>query len=177
LTHFSLNLTFLLQHHPDLFSPDAYNFIDFERAYLLVNSRCFKLVVNEGNRDEFLPMDGVANTTISNGTELRVMVPFADMFNHHPVVTDVRPAYMYNNETDVWEMIADSDYNAGDEVFIVYMESSNAELLHHYNFVPRDNPFDTVAVDLNKHFPLCPPGSDHQLCMMKQNWAQVGICI
>ena len=133
----------------------------------------YQLSVTERNRNMILPDNMGHNETIGNGTELRIMVPFADLFNHHSHVTKVRPGYHFNETTDHWEVLADLDYATGDEVFVVYMETSNADLLHHYNFIPRDNPFDTIALSLDAHFPMCQVCPSSSFLFVSPVWCMV----
>jgi hypothetical protein len=50
---------------------------------------------------------------LPNGNSIRVVAPFADMFNHSP---EVKPCHVYNASTGNLSILAGKDYEAGDQV-------------------------------------------------------------
>lgn len=99
----------------------------YRYAWLLANTRTFYYVCP---RTEKL------------GKEDRmVLQPVADLFNH----ADSGCAVAFNEED--FTIMADRDYDAGDEVMICYGNHSNDFLLAEYGFVLDVNRWDEVCID------------------------------
>ncbi|KAK1409539.1 hypothetical protein QVD17_36065 [Tagetes erecta] len=115
-----LSIKHVLERFPEYF--EGVTLHKFKHAYNLVESRAW------------ISTRGVS------------MIPFADFFNHDS-----------NSETDVLsddfkqvsEVIADENYNPGDEVLIRYGKFSNARLLLDFGFITPHNKYDQVKVEVN----------------------------
>lgn len=82
---------------------------------------------------------------LPGGTSLRLMVPFADMFNHS---SDVAQCHAYDPATGDLSILAARDYSVGEQVFIYYGPVPNSRLLRLYGFVLPDNPHDSYELVL-----------------------------
>ncbi|PRP86193.1 hypothetical protein PROFUN_05709 [Planoprotostelium fungivorum] len=76
-----------------------------------------------------------------NGQTVRVLVPFADLFNHQPLV---RTRHQYDEATDSITCISQESFSQGQQVFFNYGAFPNMKLLRVYGFVIERNPFDLV---------------------------------
>jgi len=89
-----------------------YDFKDWMKATVLVESRFF-------NQD-------------INGKKEEIMVPVSDLFNHN---TSQSASWRYNNKAKKFEIFANSDIKEGGEIVLNYGEyKSNAKLLLEYGF-------------------------------------------
>jgi len=73
------------------------------------------------------------------------LVPVGDLLNHslkHKSVDVIREA------DGSFKMIAHRNLIKGEEVYMIYGELSNAQLLHSYGFVENDNPHDNVLLEM-----------------------------
>lgn len=75
---------------------------------------------------------------VSELSKTYYFVPGLDLANHK---SDYRPI-TYDFFNDKFDIIADRDYDEGDEIFVSYGRKSNAQLLLNYGFVEDDNPYD-----------------------------------
>ncbi|KAK4444439.1 putative histone-lysine N-methyltransferase [Podospora aff. communis PSN243] len=103
---------------------------------------------------------------LPDGNSLRVVAPFADMFNHSP---EVEPCHVYNASTGNLSILAGKDYEAGDQVFINYGPIPNNRLLRLYGFVVPGNPNDSYDLVLATH-PTAPLFEKK-----KKLWASAGL--
>ncbi len=83
--------------------------------------------------------------TLSEGTSLRLLAPFADMLNHS---SDVKQCHAYDPSTGDLSILASKDYTVGEQVFIYYGPVPNNRLLRLYGFVLPDNPHDSYDLVL-----------------------------
>ncbi|GBG30755.1 Histone-lysine N-methyltransferase setd3 [Hondaea fermentalgiana] len=74
---------------------------------------------------------------------LPVLIPFADMLNHHPTRADAAEF-----EPDSFLMVADRDLGPGDMLYNSYGRRTNRELLLTYGFVLSDNPWEHTSIPL-----------------------------
>ncbi|KAJ3127200.1 hypothetical protein HK098_006652 [Nowakowskiella sp. JEL0407] len=97
---------------PNMFPPNVFNVEQYAWAIFSVYSRCMDFQI----------------TPTKN---VRVLVPFVDMFNHSP---DVETCHMMDGKGHI-VVTASQNYAAGDEVFISYGKFSNSKMLRLYGFV------------------------------------------
>ncbi|KAK1049842.1 hypothetical protein LTR33_014745 [Friedmanniomyces endolithicus] len=107
---------------------------DFRYYWFIVNSRSF----------HWKPPRGKAGSM--------VMCPFIDYINHAPSGTACNVFERANG----YEVVADRDYAAGEEILATYGAHSNDKLLVHYGFIchsgpdsdhPTPNPDDDIRLD------------------------------
>ncbi|KAK6510245.1 hypothetical protein TWF481_004962 [Arthrobotrys musiformis] len=80
-----------------------------------------------------------------DGKSIRLLAPFADMFNHS---SDVKECHVYDTSSGDFSILAGKDYEAGDQVFINYGSIPNNRLLRLYGFVVPNNPNDSYDLVL-----------------------------
>eukprot|EP00468_Gymnochlora_sp_CCMP2014_P005687 CAMPEP_0167748460 /NCGR_PEP_ID=MMETSP0110_2-20121227/4850_1 /TAXON_ID=629695 /ORGANISM="Gymnochlora sp., Strain CCMP2014" /LENGTH=418 /DNA_ID=CAMNT_0007633477 /DNA_START=312 /DNA_END=1568 /DNA_ORIENTATION=+ len=102
------------------FSPDTLTFKNFTMVLNIVNSRAFQV-----------------DRTSEENKHAPILLPFADMINHHNIATGTN--YRYNGNIDCFEIYADQKYLSGEEVFISYGQNNIQKLLRIYGFVLPDN--------------------------------------
>lgn len=129
---------------PEKFSPEIFNLQNFKKSFAVVLSRVI-----------YLP-----------SLDILALVPLADMVNHKSgcgAVTDFR------GEDNMIVLVADRDYEEGEEVFCSYgVERSNADLLISYGFVPENNKSDFLELTVG----LVP--ADRLFAMKRQLAAEAG---
>ncbi|KAL7923060.1 hypothetical protein ACQKWADRAFT_291107 [Trichoderma austrokoningii] len=69
------------------------------------------------------------------------LIPMADLFNH----ADAGCRVFYSAEG--YDIVADRDYEEGEELYISYSSHSNDYNLLEYGFIPDENPSDDVYID------------------------------
>jgi histone-lysine N-methyltransferase SETD3 len=106
-----------------------FSFDDFVWAKLCVGSRTFALVIG--------------------GQEAKVLVPFADMLNHAPGVHTRRS---YDDGGRALRLLAQREYQAGEEVFTPYGSRSNKDLLLQYGFCMDHNDADQAVLGTTEQF-------------------------
>lgn len=79
----------------------------------------------------------------STENSLPVLIPFADMLNHHPTHADSAEF-----ESNYFAMVADRDLRAGGMLYNSYGRRTNRDLLLTYGFVLQNNPWDYVSIRL-----------------------------
>ncbi|KAL7938059.1 hypothetical protein V8C35DRAFT_290746 [Trichoderma chlorosporum] len=119
--------------HPDLFPLDKFSIQDYKWALCTVWSRAMDFVLPDGN-------------------PIRLLAPFADMFNHS---SEVKQCHVYDALSGSLSVLAGKDYEVGDQVFIYYGPIPNNRLLRLYGFVIPDNPNDSYDLVLSTH-PMAP---------------------
>ena len=82
------------------------------------------------------------------------MVPYADLLNHNATGQPSPPLYGYHSRKQLFEVAADRDYAAGEEIRIFYGENSNTESLYNYGFVTVDNPSEQVTISVPALLPM-----------------------
>ncbi|EGX97217.1 SET domain-containing protein, putative [Cordyceps militaris CM01] len=100
---------------------------DYLYAWFLVGTRSFYYQV-----DETLPYPW---------HDRLALLPVADMFNHASVGCAVAFS------TEVYDVTADRDYEADEELYTSYGAHSNDFLLAEYGFMLQDNPHDQLCLD------------------------------
>lgn len=84
--------------------------------------------------------------------QFRCIAPFADMFNHS---LSSKTCHAFDPHSNSLRVLADKNYESGDQVFIYYGSVPNARLLRLYGFVIPSNPYDAYDLVLTTH-PLAP---------------------
>ncbi|PKK54710.1 hypothetical protein CI102_484 [Trichoderma harzianum] len=123
----------LLGLHPDLFPLDKFTIADYKWALCSIWSRAMDFVLPDGK-------------------SLRVLAPFADMFNHSP---EVMQCHAYDPLSGSLSVLAGKNYEIADQVSIFYGSIPNNRLLRLYGFVMPDNPNDSYDLVLSTH-PMAP---------------------
>lgn len=100
---------------------------EYTYAWLVVNTRTF---YNESPETLKYPWE-----------DRLALIPVADLFNH----TDAGCKVYYS--PGGYHILADRDYNEGEELFISYSTHSNDYNLLEYGFIPDENPTDDVYID------------------------------
>ncbi|PTB43474.1 uncharacterized protein TrAFT101_002034 [Trichoderma asperellum] len=100
---------------------------EYTYAWLVVNTRTF---YNESPETLKYPWE-----------DRLALIPVADLFNH----ADAGCKVYYSPEG--YHIIADRDYEKGEELFISYSTHSNDYNLLEYGFIPDENPSDDVYID------------------------------
>lgn len=101
------------------------------------------------------------------------LVPMADFFNHRPhpsqkredYVPDVRGEFFEKHHrvsSNRAELIADRPARAGDQIFETYGDNSNFIYFMYHGFIPDENPYECVEVQLPDLFPRKPSDSDRR---------------
>jgi hypothetical protein len=137
-----------------LFPSRKYSVGRYVYAYTLVNSRSFMLDLQRG---------------VGSGASLElVMIPFVDLMNHHHEAVSkdadgqAAPQFVFDGASRQIKVYAGADYAVGNEIFLSYGATSNpvpgfitdggnggnAHNIHHYGFMPVENPSETVHVGL-----------------------------
>ncbi|CAI5977326.1 unnamed protein product [Closterium sp. NIES-64] len=111
-----------LTHHPHLhsFLPNL-TYDQFCHAYSLVCSRAWGI-------------EALGNLAL---------VPYADMINHNP---HSHTLLCYDEEQQAVEIIADRDYEPGEQVLVSYGDLSSGVLALDFGFTVPDNPHDSVEL-------------------------------
>ncbi|KAK3240323.1 hypothetical protein CYMTET_49831, partial [Cymbomonas tetramitiformis] len=111
-------------------------------ALLMVHSRSFWLEVPPACREQLRPRPQSA--------KLRVLVPFADQFNHAFKPSDSACEKPWELQSSVdglrFQVVADRNFQKGEQLTFDYGHSKNIELLVSYGFVIPRNAADTVAL-------------------------------
>ncbi|KAL2075202.1 hypothetical protein VTL71DRAFT_144 [Oculimacula yallundae] len=123
----------LFDRHQELFPRHKFTIEDYKWALCTVWSRAmdFKL---------------------GDGTSIRVVAPFADMFNHS---SEVEQCHVYDALSGNLSVLAGKNYEPGDQIFINYGPVPNSRLLRLYGFVLPGNPNDSYDLVLTTH-PMAP---------------------
>lgn len=100
---------------------------EYTYAWLVVNTRTF---YNETPETLKYPWE-----------DRLALIPVADLFNH----ADVGCRVYYSPEG--YHIVADSNYEKGEELYISYSSHSNDYNLLEYGFIPDENPSDDVYID------------------------------
>jgi hypothetical protein len=100
---------------------------EFSYTWFIINTRTFYYVTPE--MESYSPDDRLA------------LLPIADLFNHAD--TGCRVSF----SSDGFDITADRDYRAGEEIFISYGSHSNDFLLAEYGFILMENQWDKVSLD------------------------------
>ena len=100
----------------------------FSLAWLNVNTRTFYYV----DKEEAIPDDS---------NEAMIMCPFIDLFNHADQGCGVQ------SDENGFKVIADRDYEAGEELHLTYGSHSNDFLLTEYGFILDKNDDDRIPLD------------------------------
>ncbi|XP_011177109.3 actin-histidine N-methyltransferase [Zeugodacus cucurbitae] len=87
--------------------------------------------------------NGADNAGEGNET-MAALIPFWDMANHR----QGRITSYFNIETQQMDSTAQSDFKAGEQIFIHYGDRSNADLMIHNGFINPTNPKDFVSIKL-----------------------------
>ena len=156
----------------------GYTLAGFDWAIRVVLSRVFSVEeapADGGQRngdDDGRTLDGEASSATRRTTT--ALVPIADFFNHAwnkkgktangPVeipgtttsTAQVRVQYGMHHESKTFQVRANVDVSKGDEVFISYGPHSNSIMVQNYGIVQRDNPYETVSLDLSQFVPFLP---------------------
>ncbi|GAB5366171.1 hypothetical protein AAMO2058_001121800 [Amorphochlora amoebiformis] len=116
-----------------LYEQDSLSKANLSWAYNVVNSRSFSV----------RSYDALGDTRF-------IMVPFADLLNHHNsnLASLKGPNYTFNLTAKALQVFADRDYKAGDEVLISYGIRSNPKLLLGYGFALPDNEFESIGLQI-----------------------------
>eukprot|EP00750_Incisomonas_marina_P009434 INCI16001.2.p1 GENE.INCI16001.2~~INCI16001.2.p1 ORF type:complete len:418 (+),score=73.77 INCI16001.2:111-1364(+) len=128
----------------------------FVWAYSLVESRSFKINVTATHGYSLLPAQLEKENTDSGAAAfgaLQIMVPFADLFNHHNAFPALQYSYGINDTSQTLDFFADQPYSAGEQVFISYGLHTNSDSLLHYGFVQPNNIYETVGFDVSLDSP------------------------
>mmetsp|Transcript_8899 Transcript_8899/g.28073 ORF Transcript_8899/g.28073 Transcript_8899/m.28073 type:complete len:665 (+) Transcript_8899:3-1997(+) len=139
-------------HFPD----GAFTFDALQWAYATVASRAFSLnaTTTYGHSLVGTDPDALGHTP--------VLVPLADMINHHNSVPALQFSYEIDDVAFALHLYADQAYAAGEQVFISYGVLTNPDLLITYGFVMTDNIYETVglSVGLEEYDPLAEAKTD-----------------
>ncbi len=104
-----------------LYPPGTFTAEGFSWAVATVAARAFSLNVTERYGHTIVePEDAGVNP---------IIVPFADLFNHHNSQPALQFSYEYDDTLRALSVYADQDYRAGDQLFISYGVLSNADLM------------------------------------------------
>lgn len=111
-------------------------------ALLMVHSRSFWLEVPPVYMEQVRPRP--------QSTKLRVLVPFADQFNHAFKPSDSTCDTPWELQSSVdglhFQVVADRNFQKGEQLTFDYGHSKNIELLVSYGFLIPENAADTVAL-------------------------------
>jgi hypothetical protein len=155
----------------------GYTLAGFDWAIRVVLSRVFSVEEApadggqrqcNGDDDHGRTLDGEASSATRRTTT--ALVPIADFFNHAwnkkgktaeiPAGTTttrtapVHVQYGMHHESNTFQVRANVDVSKGDEVFISYGPHSNSIMVQNYGIVQRDNPYETVSLDLSQFVPF-----------------------
>jgi len=104
-------------------------------------------ILNSTSQDRFLYLMSLVSTrnfTVKVGDSLeRLMVPFADMMNHHE---QPNTKWFFNNDINSFQMDATQDIELGDMLYDSYGDRDNAVLMSVYGFSLPMNKFDRVRI-------------------------------
>jgi len=95
--------------------------------------------------DVMLPHKGCLGGGNAEGSPQTVLVPGADLFNHHP---RARSEMRYDSKTKKLQLRTLQPHRRGQQVHVSYGMKSNAELLCLYGFSLIDNPADALPIDM-----------------------------
>lgn len=128
-SHITALIKVLPQHTDALQDQTKPDYWRFTHNWCCVNTRCFYYVA-PGHKAPADPNEAMA------------MCPGMDMFNH----TDRRGCKTKYDRTGYW-VIADRDYETGEEVLLSYGAHSNDVLWAEYGFILDQNENDAVRID------------------------------
>ncbi|XP_036345255.1 actin-histidine N-methyltransferase-like [Rhagoletis pomonella] len=103
-------------------------------------------------RENMIPRSRPLNAATANGGDtsqdqpdnIAALIPFWDMANHR----QGRVTSFFNVGTQEMESAAQSDFKAGEQIFIHYGDRANADLMIHNGFINPTNPKDYVCIKL-----------------------------
>jgi protein-histidine N-methyltransferase len=80
-----------------------------------------------------------------DGSVGSILVPYADMLDHQPGSQSGR----LSADRSTFYLVANQDFEVGDEVTVSYGPRSNLQLLIQYGFIIEENPDDYVGITVD----------------------------
>eukprot|EP01083_Nonionella_stella_P055590 146552_1 len=113
-------------------------------AFSMVSSRLWNIHIKQ----PFITPNNIdLNSHQTSFGALPVLVPVADMFNHHP--RQAKVLLKYNSTTETVNVISTDSIHTNEEIFIHYGPKSNSILLSQYGFILDHNPYAYSEFDLH----------------------------
>lgn len=133
---FNAMLPLLSRKYPNLFPRATHSFRHYVWAMSAVYSRNWGITDRRNSTSSWHAVGSGGQPQGAYGRHTNVLVPLADLLNHH-APSDPKPCYLdwLANGTRIG-MIAQRDYEVGQEVFSTYGTDCNARFLASYGFAP-----------------------------------------